>query len=133
MHVCSVVICMFFVTITDNSSWLERLQSLPSILTFHQDVQLPPHYLMELCCLVGTLLGVFMMIFRAMRCSFMFLILWILYLSVYKVHVYALVSTVCICSYHRTGLEVVQCLVKLWSAVWRVHVQSLRACYPKRI
>ena len=40
---------------------------------------------MELCSALGALLALTMMIFRAMRCTLTFLLLWALYLSVYKV------------------------------------------------
>ena len=40
---------------------------------------------MELFCLVGGALCILMMLFQALRSTIMFAILWILYLSVYKV------------------------------------------------
>ena len=65
--------------------WYRQLMSFPSLVLFHEAVQLPPHRVMELCSLVGALLALFMIAFRAMRCSLMFVFLWALYLSVYKV------------------------------------------------
>jgi len=61
------------------------LQSFPSLLIFHSHLQLTPSLAMELCCAVGALLALLMMMFRAMRCALTFFILWALYLSVYKV------------------------------------------------
>ncbi len=40
---------------------------------------------MELLCVGGALLSLFMMVFRAMRCSLLYGLLFALYLSVYKV------------------------------------------------
>lgn len=65
--------------------WLQRWLSFPSLVGFSRDVGLSPHHMMELCCVMGVLLAALMMIFHAMRCSLMFLLLWLLYLSVYKV------------------------------------------------
>lgn len=48
----------------------------------------PSSQVMELCCLVGAVLALLMMAFRAMRSSLLFLVLWALYLSLYKVHVH---------------------------------------------
>ena len=68
-----------------NSTMWARLHSYPSLLVFYNDLGLPPDVLMELCCAVGALLGLLVMMFQAMRCSFIFLLLWGLYLSVYRV------------------------------------------------
>ena len=43
---------------------------------------------MELCCLVGGALALLMMVFRVLRCTVVFAMLWVLYLSVYKVRVW---------------------------------------------
>ena len=75
----------FLSTIPDKQSWWMQLQSFPSLLLFHSHVQLTPSLAMEFCCALGALLALTMMIFRAMRCTLTFLILWALYLSVYKV------------------------------------------------
>ncbi len=40
---------------------------------------------MELLCVGGALLSLLMMVFRAMRCSLLYCLLFVLYLSVYKV------------------------------------------------
>ncbi|XP_064399598.1 lipase maturation factor 2-like isoform X2 [Halichondria panicea] len=69
----------------DNSSWWVRLVSFPSLLQFHQSVDLSPSVAMELLCVGGALLSLFMMVFRAMRCSLLYGLLFALYLSVYKV------------------------------------------------
>ena len=75
----------FLSTIPDKQSWWMQLQSFPSLLLFHSHVQLTPSLAMEFSCALGALLALTMMIFRAMRCTLTFLILWALYLSVYKV------------------------------------------------
>ena len=64
---------------------LQALHSFPSVLIYSDYLGLPPHYMMELCCLVGVALSCLVVAFRAMRCSFIFLLLWGLYLSVYQV------------------------------------------------
>ena len=76
------------------TSLLTLLRSFPSVLVFHGKLQLSPSLAMELCCVVGALLAFVMMIFRAMRCTLTFALLWFLYLSVYKVHVYALYTCI---------------------------------------
>ena len=81
-----IVYIQFFIPgNTSLSSILTSLRSFPSLLIFHGYLQLSPSHTMELCCVVGALLAFLMMIFRAMRCSLMFAVLWFLYLSVYKV------------------------------------------------
>lgn len=64
---------------------LSQLQDFPSLLLFHSLLHIPPSIAMELCCLVGGVLAMLMMIFRTLRCTVMFSMLWILYLSLYKV------------------------------------------------
>ena len=70
---------------TSLTALLTLLHSFPSVLVFHGKLHLSPSVAMELCCVVGALLAFVMMIFRAMRCTLTFAILWFLYLSVYKV------------------------------------------------
>ena len=62
---------------------------------------------MELCSALGALLALTMMIFRAMRCTLTFLLLWALYLSVYKVgtHLY-------LCVY-KVGTRLYLCVYKV--------------------
>ena len=69
----------------ENGSWVSQLRAFPSLLLFHGSLQLSPSVAMELCCLAGVLLGLAALVFRAMRCSLTFLLLWLLYLSLYKV------------------------------------------------
>ena len=57
----------------------------PSIVLFSQDLKMPPHIVMELCCIVGALLGLLVMVSRVFRTADIFVLLWALYLSVYKV------------------------------------------------
>lgn len=71
----------------DDVSWIAQLKQFPSLLIFHASLGLSPSMAMELCCLVGGGLALLMMIFRAMRCTVMFGVLWALYLSLYKVNV----------------------------------------------
>ena len=70
---------------SSQTPWYRQLMSYPSLVLFHEAVQLPPHRVMELCCLGGAVIALLMIAFRVMRCSLMFLFLWALYLSVYKV------------------------------------------------
>ena len=65
--------------------WLQRWLTLPSLVEFHRELGLSPHHTMELCCLLGAALAALAMAFRPMRCSLVFLLLWLLYLSLYKV------------------------------------------------
>lgn len=69
-----------------DGSWLSRFMAFPSLLQFHQSLGLSPSVTMELLCVIGALLSLLMMVFRAMRCSLLFATLFILYLSVYKVY-----------------------------------------------
>ena len=64
---------------------LSQLQEFPSLLIFHSLLGIPPSVAMEICCLVGAVLAMLVMIFRALRCTVMFAMLWVLYLSLYKV------------------------------------------------
>ena len=72
----------------DDVSWISQFKKFPSLVIFHSLLRLPPSVVMELCCLVGGVLAIFMMVFRGLRCTLMFGILWILYLSLYKVCVW---------------------------------------------
>jgi hypothetical protein len=69
----------------DNMPWYNHLLSFPSAVALHDLIHLPPHLVMELCCLVGGLLSMMLIIFKPLRTSILFLVLWALYLSVYKV------------------------------------------------
>ena len=76
----------YFLLLVDNSSILDRLmEPRASVVLFSQDLDLPPHVVMELCCVVGTLLGLLVMMSRIFRVDVIFVLLWALYLSVYKV------------------------------------------------
>ena len=76
---------IFGILTTGNETYLARFKAFPSLLIFSMEVGLPPHLGMELCCLVGAVLSLCVMAFRAMRSSIVFVLLWLLYLSVYKV------------------------------------------------
>ena len=81
---------------TSLTNLLTFLRTFPSVLVFHGHLQLSPSIAMELCCVAGTLLAFVMMIFRAMRCTLWFAVLWFLYLSVYKVCIHVLHSRACV-------------------------------------
>lgn len=83
------------------TTFLTFLRTFPSVLVFHGHLQLTPSIAMELCCVAGALLAFIMMIFRAMRCTLLFAVLWFLYLSVYKVciNVHHSKAVVCVCAY----------------------------------
>lgn len=70
-----------------NVSWLAQVQSFPSLLLFHSSLHLSASLTMELCCVVGMALSLLMMVCRAVRCTIMFGILWVLYLSMYQVYI----------------------------------------------
>eukprot|EP00731_Ephydatia_muelleri_P007160 Em0003g1408a len=68
-----------------NATYWEKFKSLPSLLIFSLEIGISPHLGMELCCLLGIVLSLGVMSFRAMRSSVVFFLLWLFYLSVYKV------------------------------------------------
>ena len=100
------------------TSLLTMLRSFPSVLVFHGKLQLSPTVAMELCCVCGALLAFLMMIFRAMRCTLTFAVLWFFYLSIYKVYTYCVVHE-CIFTNHLLCI-----VISGWSSVPVVSVVS---------
>ena len=64
---------------------LQALRSFPSILIYSDCLGLSPHHMMELCCLVGVALSCIATAISTMRTSYVFLLLWALYLSIHRV------------------------------------------------
>ncbi|CAH2275349.1 lipase maturation factor 2 [Pelobates cultripes] len=64
---------------------LEQLKDAPTLLWLGPYVGLDTEQGMELICLLGALLSLGALLFRCFRDSLVFLLLWILYLSLYQV------------------------------------------------
>ncbi len=64
---------------------VKQYLKFPSLLIYHDVFGLSPEHMMELTCVLGAVLSMAVMLFTAMRCSLVFLVLWVFYLSLVKV------------------------------------------------
>ncbi|XP_019856704.1 PREDICTED: lipase maturation factor 2-like [Amphimedon queenslandica] len=75
-------------TLKENQTLYEHSQSFysfPSLLLYSNYFSLPPEYAMELACIVGIILSFCVIVFQSMRCSLVFLLIWLMYLTVHEV------------------------------------------------
>ena len=70
---------------TQSSEVLQRLQSRPTLLWFARGLGLTPDLMLDLLCLLGTILGLSAAFKPSMNRKVTFVILWIFYQSIYQV------------------------------------------------
>lgn len=74
------------------SPLLEQLQAAPSLLWLGPTLGLGPQQCLEIICLLGALLSLGAILLGALRDSLVYLLLWVLYLSLYTVSISVCVS-----------------------------------------
>jgi hypothetical protein len=75
-------------SLKENQSFTDHVKSFysfPSVLVYSDILGMSPEYLMALSCIVGAGLSLSAIVFQTMRCSFIYLLLWLLYLSIHQV------------------------------------------------
>ena len=73
------------VLIVDSDSWEELLEGRPTLLKLTPNLGLDVQTGMDLLCFVGMVMSFMCVVFKSVRDSVSFILLWMLYLSLYQV------------------------------------------------
>ena len=76
---------VFILNILDSDSWEELIEGQPTLLKLMPKLGLDVQTGMDLLCLVGMVMSFMCVIFKTARDTVSFILLWMLYLSLYQV------------------------------------------------
>ena len=86
IHNFMLKISLHLLLFLDSSSWEELLEGQPTLLKLTPKLGLDVQTGMDLLCVIGMAVSFMCVVFKAMRDTVSFILLWMLYLSLYQVN-----------------------------------------------